>query len=63
MLDLVDGTEVEARVDTTLSAGNTMSWAKLPVALSKVRAYDAAGDLVAEHVLRDCTDPVDCEVR
>ncbi len=63
-VEMTDGSQVDAQLDVDRSSkGNTLFWAKLPRSIAWVRAYDAKGDLVAEHKIRDCKDPVDCEVR
>jgi hypothetical protein len=64
LVEMTDGSHAEAQLDVdAMSPGNTLFWARLPHAVAWVRAYDADGTLLAEHRLRDCTDPVDCEVR
>jgi hypothetical protein len=64
LVETTDGAQAEAQLDVgTMSPGNTLFWAKLAHPIAWVRAYDANGKLLAEHRLRDCTDPVDCEVR
>jgi hypothetical protein len=64
LVDLVDGSVVEADFSAgELSRGNTMFWARVPSPVARVRAFDRDGTLVAEHALRSCNDPVDCEVR
>lgn len=45
------------------ASGHTLFWAELAKPVAWVRAYDADGALIAEHRLRACEDPVDCEVR
>lgn len=64
LVEMTDGSHAEAQLDVDeMSPGNTLFWAKLPHAVAWVRAYDGDGKLLAEHRLRDCKDPVDCEVR
>jgi hypothetical protein len=64
VLELVDGREVEAELDSGgVSAGNTLFWGTSPVAVEAVEAYDAKGDLVESHTVRACSGGVDCEVR
>ena len=57
------GEVVEGEVSTTLVEGDSMMWGRVPGEVAKVVAYDAAGDVIEDHPLRDCDDPVDCEVR
>ena len=47
----------------TLVEGDTMLFANVPGDLASVIAYDADGEVVENHRLRDCDSPVDCEVR
>lgn len=47
----------------TLVPGESMFFAEVPGTLAKVVAYDAAGEVIEDHPLRECDDPVDCEVR
>lgn len=64
LVETTDGSQTEAELDVdSLSPGNTLFWAKLTEPVARVRAYDADGELIAEHRLRACKDPVDCEVR
>ena len=59
-----DGTVTEGTVLAgTLVEGDTMLFANVPGELAFVIAYDADGEVVENHRLRDCDDPVDCEVR
>jgi hypothetical protein len=63
-LRLIDGSTVAATLDSgEVSPGDTLFWAEVPEGLARVTAYDASGAVVAEHRVRDCGDPVDCEVR
>jgi hypothetical protein len=63
-LTLVDGSKVAATLDSGgISKGDTLFWAETPVEVAKVVAYDADGGVVASHDIRECSDPVDCEVR
>jgi hypothetical protein len=57
------GEVVAGQVSTTLVEGASMMWARVPPDLAKVIAYDADGEVIEDHPLRDCDDPVDCEVR
>ncbi len=47
----------------TVSSGDTIMWADVRGELARVTAYDAAGEVVENHELKPCSDPVDCEVR
>jgi hypothetical protein len=59
-----DGTRVEGTVLAgTLVPGESMFFGEVPGPLARVIAYDAAGEVIEDHPLRDCKDPVDCEVR
>jgi hypothetical protein len=59
-----DGTRTTGTVLAgSLIAGDTMIFGEVPGELARVVAYDAAGKVVEDHPLRDCDDPVDCEVR
>jgi hypothetical protein len=59
-----DGTVTQGTVlPGTLVEGDTMLFANVPGELASVIAYDADGEVVENHRLRDCDDPVDCEVR
>ena len=59
-----DGTRTVGNVlPGTLVPGDTMIFGEVPGELARVVAYDAAGEVVEDHTLRDCDDPVDCEVR
>lgn len=63
-LTLVDGTRTEATVDAGgLSAGDTLFWSETTAEVAVVTAYDGDGEVVERHEVRECTDPVDCEVR
>lgn len=64
VLDLADGTSLEAEVLTgTLVPGDTMFWADVAGDLVHVTAYDAAGEVVDDHAIEPCSGGVDCEVR
>jgi hypothetical protein len=64
LVDLTNGSQVEADFSAgELSPGNTLFWARVPSQIARVRVFDRAGKLIAEHALRSCNDPVDCEVR
>lgn len=59
-----DGTQVEGTVLAgTLVPGESMFFGEVPGPLARVIAYDAAGTVIEDHPLRECKDPVDCEVR
>jgi hypothetical protein len=61
-----DGRVVQGDVAyDTVAPGDSMMWANVPVdaVLEKVVAYGPDGSMVVDHRLRDCSDPVDCEVR
>lgn len=63
-LRLVDGSTAEATVDSgAVSPGDTLFWAEVPEGVARVTAYDDSGAVVADHRIRDCDNPVDCEVR
>jgi hypothetical protein len=57
------GDVVAGQVSTTLVEGASMMWGRVPGDLAKVVAYDADGEVIEDHPLRACDDPVDCEVR
>lgn len=73
----IDGTEVARAefvatdgrvVQGTVAAGTlvpdeSMFFAEVPGELAKVVVYDAAGDVIEDHPLKDCDNPVECEVR
>ena len=60
----VDGTHVDGHVESgTVVPDQTMMWGTVVGDLAAVIAYDANGDVVEDHELRPCSDPVDCEVR
>lgn len=59
-----DGTVAEGTVLAgTMVAGDTIVYGEVPGELARVVLYDADGAVVDDHPLRDCDDPVDCEVR
>lgn len=59
-----DGSQVEGTVLAgTLVPGESMFFGEVAGPLERVIAYDAAGEVIEDHPLRDCDDPVDCEVR
>jgi hypothetical protein len=59
-----DGTVTEGTVlSGNVMEGDTMMFANVPGELVSVIAYDAEGEVVDNHPLRDCDSPVDCEVR
>lgn len=59
-----DGTRVDGTVLAgTLVPGESMFFGEVAGPLARVVAYDAAGNLIEDHPLRECKDPVDCEVR
>lgn len=60
----VDGTRTDGVVLAgTLVPGDTMIYGEVPGELARVIAYDADGNVIEDHELRDCDSPVDCEVR
>ena len=64
VITMVNGETADATVDSgQISAGDTLFWASLPAEAAGVTAYDADGQVVAEHQVRSCHSPVDCEVR
>lgn len=59
-----DGARVDGQLSTDdLVPGESMFWANLPGELAKVVAYDAAGEVLEDHQVKACSNPVDCEVR
>ncbi|MBM7520259.1 hypothetical protein [Nocardioides nitrophenolicus] len=59
-----DGAQVEGTVLAgTLVPGESMFFGEVAGPLARVIAYDASGEVIEDHPLRDCDDPVDCEVR
>jgi hypothetical protein len=59
-----DGTRTEGHVESgTVVPGDTMLWGTVSGDLAAVIAYDANGDVIEDHELKPCSDPVDCEVR
>ncbi|HWJ81568.1 MAG TPA: hypothetical protein VNS55_04955 [Nocardioides sp.] len=59
-----DGTVVDGTVEAgTLVPGESMFFGEVPGELARVVAYDAQGDVIEDHRLRDCTGGADCEVR
>lgn len=64
-VDLVttDGTTVPGHVDHDLVPDASMMWGTIVGDLAAVVAYDADGAVIEDHVLKPCSDPVDCEVR
>lgn len=57
------GEVTEGRVTHALVDDASILWAEVPGALQRVVAYDANGDVVDDHRLRDCSGGSDCEVR
>jgi hypothetical protein len=55
---VVEGAVHSGRVD-----GASMMSARVPGELAKVVAYDADGEVIEDHPLAPCDDPVECEVR
>lgn len=47
----------------SLAEGDSLFFANVPGELARVIAYDAAGDVIEDHELGPCDNPVDCEVR
>jgi hypothetical protein len=65
-VDLVttDGETVAATVAPgTLVPGETMFWGVVEGELAKAVTRDAAGNVLEDHEVKPCSDPVDCEVR
>lgn len=65
-VDLVttDGETVSAHVEAgTFVPGETMFWGTVDGELAKAVTRDADGDVLEEHEVKPCSDPVDCEVR
>ena len=65
---LTDGRVVRGSVAyDTVSPGDSMIWANVPVdrgaGLAKVVLYGTDGELLEDHPLRACDTPVECEVR
>jgi hypothetical protein len=59
-----DGTVVPGHVASgTVVPGASMMWGTTVGEPAAVVAYDADGDVIENHRLRPCSDPVDCEVR
>jgi len=58
-----DGNVVVGRVHQGLVEGDSMMSGRVPGELARVIAYDADGEVIEDHPLRDCDSPVDCEVR
>jgi hypothetical protein len=59
-----DGTVVEGTVEAgTVVPGDSLFFADVPGELAKVVAYDARGEIVEDHPLKECATPVECEVR
>ena len=59
-----DGARVEGTVLAgTLVPGDSLFFGEVTGPLARVVAYDAAGEVIEDHALRECKDPVDCEVR
>lgn len=62
--ELADGSTIEASVlRGDFVPGDTMFWADVPGDLTRVTAYDAAGEVVDDHTITTCSGAVDCEVR
>lgn len=47
----------------TWSTGDSIFWANVPGEVATVVAYDAAGEVIEDHLLKPCDSPVECEVR
>lgn len=65
-VDLVttDGTTVPGHVERgSVVPGASMLWGTVVGKLAAVVAYDADGDVIEDHELKPCSNPVDCEVR
>lgn len=60
----VDGTRHEGQVEAgTLMPGESFLFAEVPGELARIVTYDAAGEVIEDHQLKDCDTPVECEVR
>lgn len=58
------GASVAGTVESgTITEGDSFFFANVPGELLRVVAYDDQGRVVDDHALRDCDNPVDCEVR
>ena len=57
------GEVVAGRVHSGLVEGASMMSARVPGRVAKVVAYDASGEVIEDHPLAPCDDPVECEVR
>lgn len=65
-VDLVTttGETVPGHVESgTVVPDQTMMWGRVGGQLAAVVAFDEDGDVIERHVLKPCSDPVDCEVR
>lgn len=64
VLTLRDGTTANATVDSgRISRGDTIFWALLESPPTRATAYDHQGNVVEDHGLTPCDDPVDCSTR
>ena len=64
VLTLQDGSTTEATIDRgRIAKGATLFWALTGSQTVRVTAYDATGNLVEDHPLSSCDDPVDCQTR
>jgi hypothetical protein len=57
------GQVVEGRVYSGLVEGGSMMSARVPGELAKVIAYDASGEVIEDHPLKECDNDIECEVR
>ena len=61
---LADSTRVPAELSSgTISPGDTLFWAVVTGRPTDVVARDADGNVIEDHQVKSCSDPVDCEVR
>ncbi len=61
---LTDGGVVPGQVAyDTVSPGDSMFWANVPGELARVVTYGPDGAMLEVHPLKDCSTPVECEVR
>ncbi len=63
-LTLRDGSTADATVDSgRIARGATVFWARLDSPAVRATAYDTSGQVVEDHDLTACDDPVDCNTR
>lgn len=64
VITLEDGSEREATVDRgRIARGATVFWGLFEDQPVRATAYDAAGEVVEDHPLTSCDDPIDCQTR